>query len=153
MHPHVVGRFTGVFLWAMLAAAAWAGEFYEPEGVAVRGFDVVAYFTDHKPVKGSSRYTVFFRGSLFQFASAEHRNAFLADPTRFAPQYGGFCAYGTARGYKAASDPEAFTVVDEKLYLNYSVAVRDRWREGLPEVIAAGDRNWPFVSKLTKVIP
>ena len=82
---------------AMVAVSAWAGEFYEPEGVAIRGYDAVAYFTEHRPVKGSSRFTVFYLGSLFHFASAEHRDAFLKEPQRYVPQYGGFCAYGTAK--------------------------------------------------------
>lgn len=137
---------------AALGSQARAGEFYEPDGVAIRGYDPVAYVTEHKPVKGSSRFTVFYLGSLFHFASAAHRDAFLREPERYAPQYGGYCAYGTAKGYKAKTDPEAFSIVNDKLYLNYSLAVRERWQEGLPDIVAAGDRNWPAVSRLTKVI-
>jgi hypothetical protein len=129
-----------------------AGAFFEKEGVAIRGYDPVAYFSEGKAVAGYPAHTAEYKGSRFQFASAAHRDAFVADPERYAPQYHGFCAYGTAGGYKAAIDPSAFTIVDGKLYLNYNDEVKEEWSADIPGFIAKADRNWPEVSKLTKVI-
>jgi hypothetical protein len=131
--------------FATFAALAFAGDFYERDGVAIRGYDPVAYFTDKKPVKGLPAHTAQFRGSTFRYA-------FSKDPARYAPQYDGFCAFGVAGGYKAAIDPAAFTVVDGKLYLNYNAGVQKQWRADIPGFIAKADRNWPQVMKLTKVI-
>lgn|SRR5574340_117201 len=128
-----------------------AGEIFTKNGAAIRGYDPVAYFTEHKPVQGSSAYISEYRGSNFQFASAENRDAFAAQPERYAPQYGGYCAYGMAKGYKAATAPEAFTIVDGKLYLNYSLSVRTLWQEDVPGFISKADRNWPTVKASAKV--
>jgi YHS domain-containing protein len=136
-------------LWA---ASISAGDFYERDGAAIRGYDPVAYFTDRKPVKGSPSYRTEFRGSTFQFASAANRDAFAAAPEKYAPQYNGYCAFGVAGGYKAAVDPAAFTVVDDKLYLNYNRSVQSQWRADVPGFIAKADRNWPKVATQTKVV-
>jgi YHS domain-containing protein len=114
---------------AVLAAAlllfasvvpAVAGEFFEEDGVAIRGYDPIAYFAEMKPVKGLAEFHAEYQGSTFYFSSAAHRDTFTASPDKFAPQYGGYCAFGMAKGYKAVIDPDAFTVVGDKLYLNYS---------------------------------
>ena len=138
--------------FAAFATAAFAGDFYEKDGVAIRGYDPVAYFTDKKPVRGLPAHKSEFRGSTFHFASAASRDAFSADPARYAPQYNGFCAFGVAGGYKASIDPAAFTVVDGKLYLNYNAGVQKQWRADVPGFIAKADRNWPQVAKQTKII-
>jgi YHS domain-containing protein len=144
--------FAFALIVASFAAGAHAGEFYEKEGAALRGYDPVAYFTEGRPVKGSPRHTAEYKGSTFHFASAQTRDAFAADPARYAPQYGGFCAFGTAGGYKAKIDPAAFTVVDGKLYLNYDEQVQKKWRADIPGFVAKADQNWPEVSRQTKVI-
>jgi YHS domain-containing protein len=136
---------------ALYSANILAGEFFERNGLAIDGYDPVAYFTEQKPVKGSSEFRADFRGSTFQFASAIHRDAFTADPEKFVPQYGGYCAYGMAKGYKASIDPAAFTVLGDKLYLNYSEAVRTRWLADIPGYIQKADANWPEVQRQTKV--
>jgi YHS domain-containing protein len=137
---------------ALLGVDASAGEFFEKDGVALRGYDPVAYFKVDKPVKGSAEYKAEFKGSSFYFASSGNRDAFVADPAKYAPQYGGFCAFGTAGGYKAAIDPDAFTIVDGKLYLNYNSAVQRQWSADIPGFIAKADKNWPEVSRQSKVI-
>jgi len=147
-----IAAFAAALALAALAANAPAGEFYEKAGVAIQGYDTVAYFKDGKPVKGSPLHTAEYQGSVFQFASKVNRDAFVADPEKYAPQYAGFCAFGTAGGYKAAVDPVAFTVVDGKLYLNYNTDVRKEWSKDIPGMIAKADRNWPEVSRQTKVI-
>jgi YHS domain-containing protein len=102
-------------------------------------------------VKGSPEFQVLHRGSTFQFASEAHRRAFVADPDKYAPQYGGYCAYGMAKGYKAKIDPVSFTVVDGKLFLNYNDIVRAQWLSDISGYIRKADANWPEAMKLTKV--
>ena len=126
-----------------LAAAEEAEKRYAPEGIGTGGYDPVAYFTDGKAVEGSEQITAEHAGVTYRFASAEHRDLFRAAPERYLPQYGGFCAYAAAKGALAQTDPEAFTVKDGKLYLNYSRAVRERWLARAGEYIEAADRNWP----------
>jgi YHS domain-containing protein len=150
--PTLIRRTAAAAAMAAFAAGAWGGEFYEKNGVALRGHDPVAYFKDNKPVKGAAEHKAEYKGSTFHFASQANRDAFVADPAKYAPQYGGFCAYGTASGYKAAIDPAAFTVVNGKLYLNYNRDVQKEWSKDVPGFIAKADRNWPTVSTQTKVI-
>ncbi|OQW38374.1 MAG: hypothetical protein A4C66_11790 [Nitrospira sp. HN-bin3] len=142
-----------VLVCSVLLAAplATATQLFERNGLAIDGYDPVAYFTEMKAVKGLPDFRADYHGSTFQFMSAEHRAAFAADPEKFAPQYGGYCAYGTAKGYKAKIAPEAFTVVQGKLYLNYSEAVRTRWLSDIPGYIQKADANWPEVQKQTRV--
>jgi YHS domain-containing protein len=138
---------------ALVACArASAGDFFEKDGLALRGYDAVAYFREAKPVKGSAEHRAEYRGSTFLFASRENRDAFAAEPAKYAPQYGGFCAYGVASGYKAATDPAAFTVVDGKLYLNYNRDVQQRWSRDISGHVAKADRNWPAAAKQTRVV-
>jgi hypothetical protein len=87
----------------------------------------------------------------WRFASAANRDAFVADPARYAPQYGGFCAYGTAGGYKADIDPQAFSIVSDKLYLNYDKGIQAKWQSDVPGYIRKADEKWPQVSTLEKV--
>ncbi|HBH81933.1 MAG TPA: tat pathway signal sequence domain protein [Nitrospira sp.] len=138
-------------LFTVFMGVACASEYVEYGGVAINGYDPVAYFTERKPVKGAPEFRAEFQGATFQFASADHRDRFAAKPEEFAPQYGGYCAYGTAKGYKAKIDPEAFTVVQGKLYLNYSDAVQTRWLSDIPGYIQQADANWPEVQKQTRV--
>jgi YHS domain-containing protein len=147
-----VTRLAATLALVALAGQALAGDFYEKNGAAIRGYDPVAYFTDRKPVKGSSAYKAEYGKSVFHFASQANRDAFAADPARYAPQYNGFCAFGVAGGYKAAIDPAAFTIVDNKLYLNYNKDVQKQWRADIPGFIAKAGKNWPKVAAQTKVI-
>ena len=139
------------YLFISLFSNVDASEFFERNGLAIEGYDPVAYFEEHKPVAGSAQYTTLYQGSPFQFASAANRDLFTAKPEKYAPQYGGYCAYGMAKAYKAKIDPEAFTVIHGKLYLNYSDAVRTRWLSDVPGYIQRADANWPEAQKHTKV--
>ena len=127
-----------------LAHAGKSPVFATGEG-AIRGHDPVAYFTEGKPVRGKDDHTFEWNGETFKFASAGNRELFAADPEKYAPQYGGYCAYAVSAGYTASTVPEAWKIVDGKLYLNYSLGVQKRWEEDIPGRIAAGDRNWPGV--------
>lgn len=114
-------------------------------GVAVGGYDPVAYFTVGKPVKGRDDITLQHEGVTWRFASVENRDAFKADPAKFAPQYGGYCAWAVAEGYTAKGDPEAWRIADGKLYLNYNKSVQKTWEKDVPGNVRRGDANWPKV--------
>ena len=134
----------GLLLLLPLAYAGKPPVFAAGDG-AIRGHDPVAYFTNGKPTKGNNDYTFEWMGQKFRFASAENLALFKASPEKYAPQYGGYCAYAVSEGYTATTVPEAWTIVDDKLYLNYSVGVRKRWAKDIPGRIAAADKNWPGV--------
>ncbi|MGH7232640.1 MAG: YHS domain-containing (seleno)protein, partial [Nitrospiraceae bacterium] len=140
-----------ILVYVCVAPWSFAGEFYEKGDMAIKGYDPVAYFTEQKAVIGLRNYKSEYKGSAFHFASQANRDAFAANPERFAPQYGGYCAFGTAKGYKAAIDPDAFTIVENKLYLNYSPDIRAKWQKDIQGYIKKADRNWPDVQKTTKV--
>src|SRR5262249_44667335 len=116
-------------------------------GNALHGYDPVAYFVDGKPEKGQPKYAFEYKGSTFLFASAEHRKAFVADPEMYAPQFGGFCAFGAANGVKASTQPDAFAVVGDKLYLNHDTNVQARWNDDVKGNIDLAEKNWPEVAK------
>jgi YHS domain-containing protein len=134
------------FLLVILAAVARAEKPVNTSlfGVAIKGYDPVAYFTEGKPVKGDSKITHEWNGATWQFASAEHRDAFKKSPEKFAPQFGGYCAWAVSQGYTANVDPErAWRVVNEKLYLNYDRGVQKKWEQDIPGFIAKAEVNWP----------
>lgn len=146
-----VVRLLLVLLVVGSVGSTYASQQFERNGLAIDGYDPVAYFTEQKPVKGSPEFRTDYQGATFQFASSAHRDAFVTEPSKYAPQYGGFCAYGMAKGYKAVIDPAAFTVVHEKLYLNYSESIRTRWLSDVSGHIQQANANWPEVQKQTKV--
>ncbi len=111
-------------------------------GVALNGYDPVAYFTEGRAVAGAPGITADHAGVRYRFATEAHRATFLADPARYLPAYGGYCAYGVAQGHKVTVDPEAFRVVDGRLYLNYSKGVQKKWLEDVPGNIRKADGNW-----------
>jgi YHS domain-containing protein len=114
-------------------------------GTAIEGVDPVAYFTQGKPVEGRSAFSHDWMDATWYFASAENRDQFAADPEKYAPQYGGYCAWAVAQGYTAKIDPEAWKIVDGKLYLNYSKDVQAQWAHDIPGNITKGDANWPKI--------
>jgi YHS domain-containing protein len=112
-------------------------------GLGAKGYDVVAYFTDGRPVMGSDRYTAEYGGVKWQFASREHRDAFAADPARYAPQYGGFCAWGVSVGGLYDVDPvNAWNIVDGKLYLNFNKEVNATFTGDPHGFIRKANGNW-----------
>ena len=145
------GSVAGLLLLGSFGAVL-AGEVNEVGGLALKGYDPVAYVDEHRPVQGSGTLTAEYQGATYRFASAAHRDQFQADPAAYVPQYGGFCAYATAKGYKADADPTAFSIVSGKLYLNYNADVQAEWSKDIPGYIANGDRNWPTVSNITDVV-
>lgn len=126
-------------------AYAAAAEVFSDAGLAIRGTDPVAYFTKGMAVPGSDAHKLMWRGATWTFESAENLAAFEMNPDRYGPQYGGYCAYAMSKGALASTDPAAWTIVDDKLYLNYSINVRQIWSEDIPGNIALADANWPAV--------
>jgi hypothetical protein len=112
------------------------------EGLAIDGYDPVAYFVEAAAVPGRIDLTVVVDGTIYRFATAAHRDRFNQDPSRFLPQYGGFCAYAVSRGYTADIDPQAWKIVDGKLYLNYSRRAQRSWEQDVPGNIRKADANW-----------
>lgn len=115
----------------------------DDEGTAILGFDAVAYHTDTKVTPGSGDHAVAHGGGNFWFASPEHAATFSAAPAKYAPQYGGYCAWAVSQGYTADIDPEAWKIQDGRLYLNYSLDVQKKWAADIPGNVAKGDANWP----------
>ena len=116
-------------------------------GLAIDGYDPVAYFAENKPVKGSSAFTFDFGGAKYRFASSANRDLFAKNPEKYAPQYGAFCAYAVSKGYTADTDPLAWKIVDGRLYLNYNAAAQKKWEEDVQGNIRKGDANWPALSR------
>ena len=138
-------------IYLLVLAAAGAAGAEDPVytgrfgNVAIKGYDPVAYFLDKEPVKGSADHSFEWKGAEWRFKSADNRERFAADPERWAPQYGGYCAWAVSQGYTAATDPEAWTVVGDRLFLNYNKKIRARWLEDRDGNITKADANWPAV--------
>ena len=132
---------------AVIAVPAFAEEppVFSDGGHAIKGYDPVAYFDEGKPVRGSNDFTAMWNGTVWRFKNANNRELFLSDPEKFAPQYGGYCAWAVSQGYIAPIDPDAWTLHDGKLYLNFSRRIRRRWSRDIPGNIKLADNNWPDV--------
>jgi YHS domain-containing protein len=152
-------RFIHPLTWALLAAAGAAvivatgvsaqsskTPYNATRGVALDGYDVVAYFTEGRPVKGVAAHTYTWQGTTWRFSSATNREAFAKAPEQYAPQFGGFCAYGVSRGYAVNVDPDAWSIVDGRLYLNYSKSVQRTWDKDRAGYIKKAESNWPTVA-------
>lgn len=114
-----------------------------PDGVAIHGYDPVAYFTEGRPVRGRPEHELEWSGALWRFASARHRDLFGDDPEAFAPRYGGYCAYGVAENKLVDIDPEAWSIHDGALYLNVTLEIREVWSADVAGHLARSERNWP----------
>lgn len=114
-------------------------------GVGAGGYDVVAYQSANAAIPGDPAIEASHEGVRYRFASARNRAAFQADPQKYLPRYGGYCAWAVSQGYTAKGDPEAWTVVDGRLYLNYSQSVRAQWSRNIAGNVAKADANWPAV--------
>ena len=113
--------------------------------LAVGGYDVVAYFTESKPVQGKSQYTFEYMNADWHFSNAENLVLFKAEPEKFAPQYGGYCAWAVSQGYTAKGNPRIWWIEDGKLYLNYDDEVRATWEKDIPGFIGLADKIWPAI--------
>jgi YHS domain-containing protein len=116
-------------------------------GIAIQGYDPVAYFESTKAIEGKKEITAKFNDATYQFASENNKDLFLKNPTHYEPQFGGFCAFGMSEGYEAPIKPEAFTVVEDKLYLNYNLKVREDWSKNKEARIVKATINWGKIKK------
>jgi YHS domain-containing protein len=140
-------RLTAVAALLLSGSLTGAGEFYEKNGLALQGYDPVSYFTAAAPQLGVAHHAYTYKESTFGFVSAENRKLFVDNPEKYAPQYRGYCAYGTAHGHTASKRSSAFEVVDGKLYLNHTGLVRRLWRTDTAGNIAEANAKWPQVSQ------
>jgi len=137
-------RIATVLLLITCSLQTWAADsIYNQDGLAIGGYDPVAYFTLGRPVWGRSNITHTWKNVTWQFDSEKHRDAFAANPEKYAPQYGGYCAYAAAKGSLAPTDARAWAIVDGKLYLNYSPAIQERWKSNMFGYISRADKKWP----------
>jgi YHS domain-containing protein len=127
----------------LLAAAQPGGSVNKGEdGVAVKGYDIVAYFDQKKPMKGDPKYSYEYNGAKYNFVSSGHLALFAKSPEAYLPQYGGYCAVGTSMGHKADIDPESWAVIDNKLYLNSSKGAQKLFDKDPQAAIKQADQNW-----------
>ena len=117
------------------------------QDIALKGYDPVAYFTEGRPVKGSSIYVYEWKGAKWYFASEKSRDLFRSTPERYAPQFGGYCSWAVSHGHTADIDPQAWKIVDGNLYLNYSKDVKKKWEQDERKYIEDGIRNWPSLHR------
>lgn len=134
-----------LFLFAGLALRAEKPVNTTWLGVAIDGYDPVAYFESGAPAKGEKANSLEWGGATWRFASAANLQAFKAEPEKYAPQFGGYCAWAVSQGYTADIDPKAWKIVEGKLYLNYSLDVQKKWEEDIPGHIKAARANWPKI--------
>ena len=138
----VLAQFTVTPAWADKAPV-----YQSTSGTAIDGTDPISYFTEGRPVAGDANITHDWNGATWRFTSAGNRDRFAASPEKYAPQYGGYCAWAVSQGYTASTDPDAWSIVDGKLYLNYSKSVQKNWEDDVPGHIASANKNWPSVLK------
>jgi YHS domain-containing protein len=120
---------------------------YQTSDGAIDGYDPVAYFTEGQPRKGTPELAHEWNGATWHFASAGNLAAFRENPERYAPQFGGYCAWAVGNNYTARPDPQAWHVEDGKLYLNFSADVQKQWLQNRAALIQSGTANWPAVIK------
>jgi YHS domain-containing protein len=128
-----------------LSGLAQKSPVFAPEGKAIKGYDAVAFFTDAKPVKGVDSLSYKWQGAEWLFVSRKHLESFKSNPGKYAPQYGGYCAYGTSQGHKAPTEADTWTIVGDKLYFNYNGEVKKMWLKDQQPLIKKADQNWPEV--------
>lgn len=147
MHRRTFAKLTlaAPALFVARPALAREPEIYQEGGIAIDGSDPVGYFTENGPVAGSSSVTVEYKGATWRFADPASADAFRANPTAYEPAYGGYCAFAASRGYLAPTTPEAWTIYEDKLYLNANLRARELWLEDVPGNIAKGNANWPGI--------
>ncbi len=136
-----------LFVWSVAGESRVDPVNKDGQGVALKGYDPVAYSAQSRPVKGSSQFSYRWMNATWWFATAGNRDTFAKDPAKYSPQFGGYCAYAVSEGHTASIDPDAWKLVDGKLYLNYSKGVQKKWEQDVRTRIATGEKNWPALHK------
>jgi len=130
------------------AATAQSSEVFAPSGIAINGYDPVAFFTEGKPLKGLSEFNFNWKNVQWNFVSKVNLDSFKTAPEKFAPQFGGYCAYGTSQGHKAPIQIDTWTIVNDKLYFNYNMKVKGLWDKNRMPLIDSANVKWPSIKKL-----
>lgn len=138
---------TALMVFSAWQANAQQQEVFSKDGKAINGYDAVAFFKAAKPVKGADSLSYVYKDVRWLFSSRENLEAFKGDPEHYAPQYGGYCAYGTAAGHKAPTEVETWTIVNDKLYFNYNMKVKESWVKDRAALIEKADQQWPMVKQ------
>ncbi|HSF45025.1 MAG TPA: YHS domain-containing (seleno)protein [Chitinophagaceae bacterium] len=132
-----------VVLFLAKGVSAQKAEIFQKDGSAIRGYDPVSFFTQGQALKGDENYSYQWNGARWLFSSSSNLESFKGDPGKYAPQYGGYCAYGMAEGHKAPTEPSTWTILDGKLYFNYNLKVKELWVRDTKGFIEKADHNWP----------
>ena len=133
------------FIGMISTVSAQKSAVYAPNGIALNGYDAVAFFTQAKPVKGSADYSFKWENANWLFSTKADLESFKRSPEKYAPQYGGYCAYGTSQGHKAPTQAETWTIVDDKLYFNYNLKVKELWSKNRSAFIDSANKNWVLI--------
>jgi YHS domain-containing protein len=131
-----------LFVFTAVSVFAQKSEIFEKDGMAIKGYDVVAFHTEAKAMKGNEKFTYNWKDTNWLFENQVNLDMFKKNPEKYAPQYGGYCAYGTADGHKAPTETDTWTVKDNKLYFNYNKKVQEMWSKDMPGYIEKADKNW-----------
>lgn len=146
---HLLAAIVAVAVIAPMAAAqSGRGKVLvnmDKRGLALEGYDPVAFFTDGKPIRGSAEYTARYLGAEYRFAAEEHRASFVADPAKYAPQFGGFCAYGISRGHAVSVEIDTWQIIEGRLVLNYDQGVKRKFDADRVGNLRLADEKWPGI--------
>lgn len=134
-----------IVLTVLAHAHAQKAEVYSPGGKAIKGYDPVAFFMESKPVMGADSLSYSWHEATWMFANRQNLQRFKANPEKYAPQYGGYCAYGTSQGHKAPTEADTWTILNDKLYFNYNQKVKEMWVKDQPGYIQKADKQWPEI--------
>ena len=135
----------GMGLLISVQAFAQKSPVFNTDGTAIHGYDAVAFFKAGKPEKGKAQFSYKWKDASWLFAGKENLEAFKLNPEKYAPQYGGYCAYGTAEGHKAPTEIDTWAIVGDKLYFNYNKSVKNMWVKDQKKFIEKADKNWPEI--------
>jgi YHS domain-containing protein len=141
---------TSALLVSSLSFAANVEVNANSNDLAIKGYDTVSYFTKGAPTKGSDKFTAAYNGAIYQFSTADNRDLFKSEPSKYAPQYGGFCAFGVTMNKKFDTDPTAWHIRGDKLYLNLNKDVQKKWVTDIPGYIETAQTNWVDIKGLTE---
>ena len=142
----IMKTYSAFFLLSVFSfASAQKSAVYQDSHGAIKGYDPVAYFVEGSAKKGMEAHSFEWSGVTWYFSSEQHLEKFKTHPEWYAPQFGGYCSYAVSQGYTYKSDPEAWKIVDGKLYLNYSLKIKKKWEANQAELIRSAEANWPKV--------
>jgi hypothetical protein len=139
---------TAGFIVAAIVSFAQKPEIYSPSGIAINGYDVVAFYKEAKAVKGSDAFSYQWKNADWLFSTQQNLDSFKLSPEKYEPAYGGYCAYGTSRGYKAPTIADTWTIINQKLYFNYNMKVKELWDKDRNMYIDSANIKWATIKNL-----